>query len=182
MAASSEANVLDKQPEAPTQPPTMMPVADAAASAAPTTSMTTVFIGGPDMAPLGGPPQVVSARRAKAKKGFRVGEALHSYEYYETEKSCNGKPVYRCIRGKNLRADTRLYLYRHDDGCWIATEAGMDDADPVANGTPTFKTQDSIEDISVPKSSIPWQWFVPESQQWQGSMAFHTYGLTPPAD
>ena len=181
-ASSSMENVLDKppqQPEAPTQPPTTRAPVDVAASAS--GNIRTIVIG-PNMAPQGEQPRILSARREKSQNGFRVGESNYGYEYYETDKSFNSKPVYRCIRGKSNKFGVRLYLYRSDDGCWIATEAGEDDPDPVANGTPAFKTQDAIDDISVPVNRLHWQWFVPDSNQWVGSMAFNTYGLISAAD
>ena len=171
-ASSSMEEVLHnppQQPEAPTQPPTTRaPVDEAAASAAQT--MTTSVIGPENMAPQGEHPTIVSARRAKSQNVFRAGESNCGCEYY------------RCIRGKSNKFGVRLYLYRSDDGCWIATEAGEDDPDPVANGTAAFKTQDAIDDISVPVNRLLWQWFVPDSNQWVGSMAFNAYGLISAAD
>ena len=177
-AASSMENMLEnrpQQPEAPTQPPTTRAAVDVAASAS--GNIRTIVIG-PNMAPQGEHPRIVSARRvASSQNGFRVGESNYGYEHYETDKSFNSKPVYRCIRGKSNKFSARLYLYRSCDGCWIATEAGEDDPDPVANGTAAFKTQDAIDDISVPVNRLLWQWFVPDSNQWVGSMAFNTYRL-----
>ena len=174
---SQKAVPVGANAEADTQPPAEAQAAAAEALPGTTTGSTDSLA---NMAPLGAAPAMPSARRqaCPVAKGFRIGEPHMGYEYYQTDMLTNGMPVYRCIRGTAVNAARRLYLYRSEDGHWIASESSANCDDPVNLGSPAFRTVHEVEDISLP-NMVQWQWF-DEAGVWKGNMGFNTYGIIAP--
>ena len=89
----------------------------------------------------------------------------------------NACPVYQCIRGKDENDEMKcLWLYKSVDGHWIATEAWKTSLDPINEGDPMFRTLDPVEDIHV-RQQLQWQYFKPQTWEWEGSMTFMTYPM-----
>jgi len=108
---------------------------------------------------------------------FQIGEDKYGYKYRLTKMRANGSPVFQCIRSTEPGCMVKcLWLYRSADGHWIATEASKTEDDPINEGTPTFRTKDPVEDIRV-RQTLQWQYFKPESVEWEGAMSFETYPM-----
>jgi hypothetical protein len=114
---------------------------------------------------------------------FQIGEDRYGYKYRRSNMRANACPVYQCIRGKDENDEMKcLWLYKSVDGHWIATEAPKTSLDPINEGAPMFRTLDPVEDIHV-RQQLQWQYFKPQTWEWEGSMTFTTYlmeGSFPP--
>ena len=105
--------------------------ASTALAEATTRPVTMVVIAEGNMAPLGEAPGLPSARRVAPggpqnnQNGFRISEPDNAYECYVTNMVANGKPIYRCIRGKSMVVGSRLYLYRSDVGAETVQPLGL---------------------------------------------------------
>jgi len=112
-----------------------------------------------------------------AQAVFQIGEGRYGYKYRRSKMQTNHCPVYQCIRGKDQNCSVKcLWLYKSVDGHWIATEAPKTSLDPINEGDPTFRTLDLVEDIHV-RQQLQWQYFKPQTWEWEGSMTFTTYPM-----
>ena len=107
---------------------------------------------------------------------FQIGEDKYGYKYRLTKIRANNAPVYQCVRSTEPGCMVNcLWLYKSADGHWIATQAPKTSNDPINEGTPTFRTKDPVEDIRV-RQTLQWQYFKPESVEWEGAMSFEWEG------
>ena len=118
-----------------------------------------------------------------AQSVFQIGEDRYGYKYRMSKMRTNGCLVYQCIRGKDQNCSEKcLWLYKSADGHWIATEAPKTSKDPINGGDPMFRTKNPVENINV-QQQLEWQYFKPQTLEWEGSMTFTTYlmqGSLPP--
>ena len=111
---------------------------------------------------------------------FQIGEDRYGYKYRLSKMRANGWPVYQCIRSTDPNCAAKcLWLYKSSDGHWVATEAPKTSLDPINGGTPTFRTVNPVEDIRA-RQQLQWQYFKPQSLEWEGAMTFNTYPMAAP--
>ena len=119
----------------------------------------------------GSPPAAVMAL-------FQIGEDYYGYKYSMTNKKTNSAPIYQCCRSTNWTDHKNcLWLYKSEDGHWIATKAPKTCDDPVNEGQPKFRTCEQVHDIEEGQW-LEWSWFHAPTSQWMDNMGFRTYPLT----
>ena len=89
---------------------------------------------------------------------FYIGRQQNGFLYRRTNGRVNGRPIYKCVRGSDPANRNRLYyLFTERDGCLYAVEDNADATDPVANGTPQFRSVHPIDEVEQDGYQIEWQ-------------------------
>lgn len=121
------------------------------------------------------PPPAARQHRPSPTPKFRVGSAKNGFNYRSSRFRVRGHVVWQCSRGSGDHPNNVFWLYRVATGQWMVVEAPANTLNPVANGTPVFRTTGrDIEDISAATNALSWQWWDEAAGDWAGSMAFPT--------
>ena len=109
---------------------------------------------------------------------FQIGPDHYGYVYEMTRMQVDGKPVYKCQRGRDNDPGHLFLYYDAELRIWQALQMRNDPTSSVELvqwGTPAFKSVDPGDDIRVP-GKHNWQAYDATTHRWWEASAFRTTG------